>query len=260
MSKHRTRIAWTENETRRLVRHLIENGAHEGMKGAEFLEKLRAAQTELLPAYRRRQVKSRSQFKLLEQELRYQLTVKANAPQDPEESLVQEQQEAPPEPAPDVEPLVQEPPPASLAASLDLILEVEAEKIARRFVYHLRRAFERISNEEVETFLYEKPKTDKKPRAVVVGLLPGQETLMQVEFGEHLDLRFIPSDKRAPAAIATAQEADKIVGMISFLPHALDGALAKHYPNTYRRCTGGLDQLRTHLRALIGPNDGMEPT
>ena len=96
-----------------------------------------------------------------------------------------------------------------------------------------------------------KARADKapKPRVLVVGLLNDQASMIEKEFRDCLDLRFLRAGAPSQAVRSAAASCDHIVCMTGFIDHPTDTLLRKAGA-TYHGVAGGMTRLRDTLTEL----------
>lgn len=96
-----------------------------------------------------------------------------------------------------------------------------------------------------------KARADKtpKPRVLVVGLLNDQTSMIEKEFRDCLDLRFLRAGAPSQAIRSAAASCDHIACMTGFIDHPTDTLLRKAGA-TYHGVAGGMTRLRDALTEL----------
>ena len=112
----------------------------------------------------------------------------------------------------------------------------------------IRKAFEVPCGVPDEQFKVEglsaiAPVVKRQRKVLIVGLLGSQQEEIKRDFGQKLDLRFLPSEIPTKQARENAKSVDVTFGMVSYMSHPLDGALNKAAVN-YRRVNGTVSDLK----------------
>lgn len=88
----------------------------------------------------------------------------------------------------------------------------------------------------------------KQLRVLVVGCLPAQAAELSASYGQFFDLRFANSDDTTHNV--SNVKADYVIGITSFMSHALDGKLRSTYKNRYFRVIGAIAAVARQLEDL----------
>lgn len=91
--------------------------------------------------------------------------------------------------------------------------------------------------------------TQKKPKVLVVGLLPNQAGIVQSEFYEAFDIRFAESDTPTKRLESMASDCDRVMLMTNFISHSTQDAVKKH-PG-FERIQGGVSKVKDRLTELF---------
>lgn len=89
-----------------------------------------------------------------------------------------------------------------------------------------------------------------QPAILVAGLKGAQKSLIEMEFGDRLDLRFYSSDESKDQLRKMADAAEATLAVTDFLSHAHTDIIASRSSN-YQPCSGGMTTLRTALSKFI---------
>jgi hypothetical protein len=89
----------------------------------------------------------------------------------------------------------------------------------------------------------------KKPKVLVVGLLPNQAGIVQSEFYEAFDIRFAESDTPTKRLESMASDCDRVMLMTNFISHSTQDAVKKH-PG-FERIQGGVSKVKDRLTELF---------
>jgi hypothetical protein len=89
----------------------------------------------------------------------------------------------------------------------------------------------------------------KKPKVLVVGLLPNQAGIVQSEFFEAFDIRFAESDTPTKRLESMAHDCDRVMLMTNFISHSTQDAVKKH-PG-FERIQGGVSKVKDRLTELF---------
>lgn len=96
----------------------------------------------------------------------------------------------------------------------------------------------------------------RRPRALIVGLLPGQQDIITREFGRELDLRFVTSQAQVSnRAKELSHTSDAAILMTKFVNHAAEDII-KSRGGRLIRVSGGLSQLRDTLTQFYCEQQG----
>ena len=147
-------------------------------------------------------------------------------------------------------------PTKDLGRSLDELLRLVGQRIVSTVMEAVREEIEaqlgRLTSELVEQQLpKERPNL---PKILILGLLPGQEKMMQREFGDCFNLSFQKKGDGGSSLRAKAQGAAHVLAMTDFISHSMAHTISSH-PN-YHRVPGGMTALRDALTNLYV---GVEP-
>ena len=93
------------------------------------------------------------------------------------------------------------------------------------------------------------PEKNGKPSALVVGLLPQQQALLQSDFHRTLKLRFF-KDGSLSLLRQKAESVDHVLVACDFVSHATTDALSKHKSKA-QLIRGGMAAMRDALGAIV---------
>jgi len=110
-------------------------------------------------------------------------------------------------------------------------------------------AWAKVSESQLPAVRVE-PAVPGQKRVVIVGLLNGQQQMIEKEFGGMGDLRFVPNDCSLPYLRGVARDVDSVLLMTKFTDHARQDVLKKiNAPLSF--VSGGMSQLREALVAKL---------
>jgi hypothetical protein len=170
-----------------------------------------------------------------------------------------------PPPPPPVQVLV--PPPEPLG-SYEAILDSMASTMAKAFVAKLkehiqkglqeavvesfRQANDQL-NHEVMQFKAAKPTVAKPrlPRVVVCSLLPEQQTLIERDFKDMIDVRCYTAGSDPTSLQAACKSSDVVIAMVGFIGHKHEEVMRSATPHDqFIRISGGMTSLREKLEEI----------
>lgn len=270
------KVFWRDDECKLLADYLFDLDITP--KSSKFLYSIKEAQKKLLPVERQRYIVNRHNVqsvidvmeKVIEERQIAYITkgvvppLKQEAPVDvaplvPQELTV-EKEEITDEVAEEADEVVHKakrvtrtaPAHAEghLSNSMDTLLEALACEMADRFAYHLKEALSGIADREVAMYLgTTRVKKERKPRVIVVGLIQQQSSMINEEFKDSLDLRFVETNTSRSELSGKIQHADAVIGMVGFMNHSIAAMCEKHA--NYTRISGGMDSLRSKLLGFV---------
>ena len=223
----KTKVFWTYEEVQKLA-----SAAHSAgisSDDSRIIIKLRRLQSLVLPVTRcKAMTNSNSSVKVREEMLKLENRPKTK-PVEIQENIVHEHK---------VETLA--------VSSIDSIIESLAKELVKSFVGHLRIALSESVEDDLSKFLPAKGiiKSHKK-RILVIGLMPQQAAIINLEYGNKFDIRFEDSSVSPGALKGKADTMDTVLGMVNFMGH--DQQDMVRYVKDYRRVAGGLSSLRDIL-------------
>lgn len=137
----------------------------------------------------------------------------------------------------------------AVAEEVEAQLESMKDEIARvvRLKFEAERESVRLSemtpsNEGSEA-------TREKLRILIVGLLPGQKTQIEQEFGKEFDLRFAESNLMGKSLKKKVMSCDYCLSMVNFIGHPTENTILSTEVK-YEKVAGGMSSLRDRLTSL----------
>lgn len=94
------------------------------------------------------------------------------------------------------------------------------------------------------------PAANKKPVVLVYGLLNDQASAVETQWGHKFEMRFKGSQKNSKLLPEQLSGCNYAIGVTSFMSHAKDAALYKHFKKNYVRMTGGVSSVNACLNKL----------
>lgn len=138
----------------------------------------------------------------------------------------------------------------ALTPMIDQLTRTMAKPIARYVIASLQSNVADALAEAVKTMPTPQVNGQRKRKVVICGLLPSQAGMINAEFSNHLDFKFVPSDAVNKAALAGVQNADLCLMMTGFVSHS-QVATVKSMGGEIEWSNGGMDQLRDRLRGFV---------
>lgn len=87
----------------------------------------------------------------------------------------------------------------------------------------------------------------KKPKVVLLGLLPAQEHEIEVAYGSIFDLKFTKDVGRVKDMV---RHADKVIGMCGKISHSMEDVVKSTNPEAYTAVPGGISTIKAYLEDL----------
>ena len=88
-----------------------------------------------------------------------------------------------------------------------------------------------------------------KPSVAIVGLLPGQVSRIDAQYGDKLNMCYIDADRSRPKVQATAASSDHVIVMTRFVSHETQAAVRGHSGLIY--CNGAESAVKHQPDALL---------
>lgn len=193
------RVRWTDKESQQI----LYAAAKKFNEGYNLGEALKIAQLDVLPEDRRRPLSSLYASSKLTRAIRKLANSWANKPF----TLAQEKPATPP-------------PVTQVDASLDALFNAMARKIAETIKIEVVKVVKELEHEfKVAKHNPEyEPVGKKRPKIVIIGLQPMQETMIHQEYASRYDMKFMHTDD---AKHQSATDADAYLLMKNFISHSV---------------------------------------
>lgn len=127
-------------------------------------------------------------------------------------------------------------------------VEAQLDRMKEEIARVVKLKFE-AEKESVRVSTVSEEDDRKKLKVLIVGLLPGQKSQIEQEFGKELDLRFAESSLMGKTLKKKILACDYCISMVNFISHTTENTILST-DIKYEKVAGGMSSLRDRLTAL----------